>query len=142
MRGIRIRRGRGRVAASVAVASVLAIGALAVVGCSSGGSSGDASALPPMIVDLGDVEGTTVEVPVGGTIDLTGDDQTYTAWTADIADPAVVEFVPGRDDGDAQFNPGLTAKSEGETEVTLDNSETGDSVTFTVDVVPKAAGGY
>ena len=80
-----------------------------------------------MIVDLGDVEGTTVEVPEGGTIDLTGDDETYTAWTADIADPAVVEFVPGRDDGSAQFNPGLTAKSEGETEVTLDNGETGDS---------------
>ena len=142
MRGIRSRRGYRRVAASVAVASVLAVGALALAGCSSGGSSGDASALPPVIVDLGDVEGTTVEVPEGGTIDLTGDDQTSTAWTADIADPAVVEFVPGRDDGSAQFNPGLTAKSEGETEVTLDNSETGDSVTFTVDVVPKAAGGY
>ena len=47
-----------------------------------------------MIVELGVVEGTTVEVPEGGTVDLTGDDQTYTAWTADIADPDVVEFVP------------------------------------------------
>ena len=95
-----------------------------------------------MIVDLGDVDGTTVEVTEGGTIDLTGDDETYTAWTADIADPDVVEFVPGRDDGSAQFNPGLTATSVGETEVTLENGETGDTVTFTVEVVPKAAGGY
>jgi len=93
-----------------------------------------------VIVDLGDVDGTTVEVPEGGSVDLTGDDETYTDWTADIADPAVVEFVPGRDDGSAQFNPGLTAKSVGTTEVTLDNSESGDSVTFTVDVVPKSDG--
>ena len=118
----------------------IAVGVLALAGCSSGGTGGS-SALPPVIVDLGDVEGTTVEVPVGGTIDLIGDDDTYAAWTADIEDSDVVEFVPGRDDGSAQFNPGLTATSVGETDVTLDNGETGESVTFTVDVVPKAAGG-
>ena len=140
MRGIRRTHGRGRVAASVALASLLAMGALAA--CSSGGSSGGSSALPPVIVEIDSLDGTTVEVPEGGSIDLTGDDETYTAWTADIADPGIVEFVPGHDDGSAQFNPGLTAKSVGETDVTLDNSETGDSVTFTVDVVPKAAGGY
>ena len=133
---------RGRVAASVAVMLGVALGGFGLTGCTaSGGSSGgDSSALPPVIVDLGDVDGTTVEVPESGSVDLTGDDETYTDWTADIADPAVVEFVPGRDDGSAQFNPGLTAKSVGTTEVTLDNSESGDSVTFTVDVVPKSDG--
>jgi len=133
---------RGRVAASVAVMLGVALGGFGLTGCTaSGGSSGgDSSALPPVIVDLGDVDGTTVEVPESGSVDLTGDDETYTDWTADIADPAVVEFVPGRDDGSAQFNPGLTAKSVGTTEVTLDNSESGDSVTFTVDVVPKPDG--
>ena len=109
---------RGRVAASVAVMLGVALGGFGLTGCTaSGGSSGgDSSALPPVIVDLGDVDGRAV----------------------DIADPAVVEFVPGRDDGSAQFNPGLTAKSVGTTEVTLDNSESGDSVTFTVDVVREA----
>ncbi|MGW4929020.1 hypothetical protein ACWEOH_07690 [Agromyces sp. NPDC004153] len=133
---------RGRVAASVAVMLMVALGGFGLTGCtSSGGSSdGDSSALPPVIIDLGDVDGTTVEVPEGGSIDLTGDDETYTDWTADIADPAVVEFVPGRDDGSAQFNPGLTAESVGTTEVTLDNSESGESVTFTVEVVPKSDG--
>jgi len=133
---------RGRVAASVAVMLGVALGGFGLTGCTaSGGSSGgDSSALPPVIVDLGDVDGTTVEVPESGSVDLTGDDETYTDWTADIADPAVVEFVPGRGDGSAQFNPGLTAKSVGTTEVTLDNSESGDSVTFTVDVVPKPDG--
>ncbi|TYL53470.1 hypothetical protein [Agromyces mariniharenae] len=142
MSGIGSSVRRGRVAASVAVVLGVALGGFGLTGCTaSGGSSDDgSSALPPVIADLGDVDGTTVEVPEGGSIDLTGDDETYTDWTADIADPAVVAFVPGRDDGSAQFNPGLTAESVGTTEVTLDNSESGESVTFTVEVVPKSDG--
>ena len=127
---------RGRVAASVAVACVLAAGSLGLSGCSPGGSS----ALPPVIVELDTVDGATVEVSEGGSVDLTGDDETYTEWTADIADPDIVEFVPGRDDGSAQFNPGLTATAVGETEVTLENSESGDTVTFTVEVTPTTPG--
>jgi hypothetical protein len=130
----RVRRGLGASAALL----LAAIGGLALAGCSSGGASGGSSALPPVIVDLDGVDGTTVQVDEGGSIDLTGDDETYTEWSADIADPSVVEFEPGRDDGDAEFNPGLTAKSAGETEVTLDNASSGDTVTFTVEVVPKS----
>lgn len=126
---------RGRVAASVAV-TVMTLGVIGLSGCSSPGTGGS-SALPPIIVELDEIDGTTVEVPEGGTIDLTGDEETATGWTADIADPEVVEFVPGRDEGGAQFNPGLMATSVGETEVTLENSEAGDSVTFTVEVVPR-----
>ncbi|WP_173922590.1 hypothetical protein [Agromyces sp. Marseille-P2726] len=135
---------RRRLAASVLVMSVGAM-AVGLAGCSSGGSGGDpsggASALPPVIVELDTVDGTAVEVPEGSSIDLTGDDETFTEWTAEIADPSIVEFVPGRDDGSAQFNPGLTAESVGETEVVLENGETGDTVTFTVEVVPKSGGG-
>lgn len=130
----------GRGAASVAVViAVLGVGGLALSGCSQPGTPSD-SALPPVIVELDTVDGTTVEVPEGGSIDLTGDDETFTEWTADIADPEIVEFVPGRDDGSAQFNPGLTATSVGETEVTLENGETGDTATFTVEVVGETAG--
>lgn len=132
------RRVRRRLGASAALILV-AVGGLALAGCSSGGSPpGESSALPPVIVDLDEVDGTTVQVDEGGSIDLTGDDETFTEWSADIADPSIVEFVPGSDDGDAQFNPGLTAKSVGETEVTLDNASSGDTVTFTVEVVPKS----
>jgi hypothetical protein len=135
MTGIRGSIVRGRVAASVAVA-VVTLGAIGLSGCSSPGTGGS-SALPPVIVELDNVDGTTVEVPEGGSIDLTGDEETATQWTAEIADPEVVEFVPGRDEGGAQFNPGLTATSVGQTEVTLENGETGDTVTFTVEVVPQ-----
>ncbi|GAA2466310.1 hypothetical protein [Agromyces soli] len=127
--------------------SLLAAAALAAAlgGCAAGGTdspsaspgaSDGASVLPPVIVDLGAVDGTTVEVPVGGTVDLVGDDEHFLAWTAELSDPEVAEFVPGKDDGSAQFNPGLTALAEGDTEVTLSNDESGDKVEFTVEVVP------
>ena len=99
-------------AASVAVVFAIVLGGVGLTGCTASGGS-DAWALPPVIVSLDDVDGTTDEVPEGGTVDLTGDDETFTEWTADIADPEVVAFVPGRDDGSAQFNPGLTAESVG-----------------------------
>jgi hypothetical protein len=126
---------RRRLGASAALV-LAAVSGLALAGCSAGGGSDGSPALPPVVVELDDLDGTTVQVDEGGSIDLTGDDETFTEWSAEIAEPSVVEFVPGRDGGDAQFNPGLTAKSVGETEVTLDNASSGDTVTFTVEVVP------
>jgi hypothetical protein len=120
----------GKLRAALAAASV-AVAVAAMSGCASGGGS---EALPPVMVDISEVDGTTVEVHHGGVIDLTGDDETFTDWTADIADPSIVSFTPGRDDGSAQFNPGLEATAPGTTEVTLENSSSGDSVSFTVEV--------
>jgi hypothetical protein len=88
--------------------------------------------LPPVVVDINTVDGTTVDVPAGGNVDLTGDKTTYTDWTAEIADPSVVAFTPGRNSGSASFNPGLHAEAPGTTEVTLTNSSSSKSVTFTV----------
>src|SRR5262245_58667542 len=90
--------------------------------------------LPPVVVDLDTLDGKTVDVRLGGTIDLTGDEQTFTDWTADVADPQVVSFTPGRDDGSATFDPGLQAIGVGTTEVTLVNSSSHQTVTFTVKV--------
>ncbi|SFR67971.1 hypothetical protein SAMN05428970_0313 [Agromyces sp. CF514] len=133
-----VRAGRRAVAAAAAGLALAASFALA--GCSSSGSGSDASPsttatagqLPPVIVDLADADGTTVEVALGNSIDLVGDEEHYTAWTAEIADPSIVKFVPGHDDGSAQFNPGLTATAVGQTEVSLSNSESGDEVALTV----------
>ena len=63
-----------------------------------------------------------------------GDDETFADWTADIDDPDVVSFVAGRTDGTATFNPGLKALEEGDSDVTLTNSSTGQSVSFEVEV--------
>ncbi|MGO2684277.1 hypothetical protein [Microbacterium sp.] len=120
-----------------AAAALIAVGtAWAVSGCASAEPGGEA--LPPVIVDINDIDGTTVEVAEGNAIDLTGDDDTYLDWTAEIDNGDVVAFVPGKDDGSAQFNPGLDAVTVGESEVTLDNATSGDTVTFTVKVTEPA----
>ena len=97
-------------------------------------ASGGSSVLPPIIADLNSIDGTTVEVPAGGNIDLTGDSTTYTDWTGEISDPKVAEFIPGKDEGGASFNPGIKALEPGEAEVTMTNSTSNKTVTFTVKV--------
>lgn len=117
-------------------AGVLAVG-LALAGCSAPSTSGGGQALPPVIADLTEIDGTTVTVEEGNVIDLVGDDENYLDWNAEIDDESIVSFTPGKDDGSAQFNPGLTAKKVGETEVVLSNDASGDEVAFTVEVTPK-----
>ena len=141
------------------VLSVFAIVGAAVLGltaCSSGsatdsGSGGSTttspsatsepsnSALPPVIVELSDIDGTTVEVPLDNVVDLVvadGDD--VTAWTAKLSDESVAEFIPGKDDGSAQFNPGIKPLAEGTTDVVMSNPTTDASVSFTVTVTAAA----
>lgn len=119
----------------VPVAVFAAVAALGLTACS--GSAGGQEVIAPVIVDVATLNGSSVEVPLNSSVDITGDDKTYTDWSADIADESVVEFVPGKDDGSAQFNPGLTPKAEGSTDVTLTNSTSHKTVEFTVTVTPK-----
>ncbi|MFC6356379.1 hypothetical protein [Luethyella okanaganae] len=121
-----------RLLTAVVVAVAVAVGV-----CACGANN---QVVPPVIVNLMSIDGTTVEVSVGGSVDLTGDDKTFTDWNAKIADPSIVEFLPGRDDGSAQFNPGLHALQKGSTEVFLTNSSSEASVMFTVTVTPKTSG--
>lgn len=131
-----VRRGFAVVGLPVALVILAA-------GCSSDDKSSSSTAstavtssvsvLPPTIVDLSTVGGTTVAVRLGGTIDMNSD-ATVTDWTAEIADPAIVSFTPGRTDGSATFNPGLVGMAPGSTEVTMTNSSSGETTTFTVTV--------
>ncbi|MFB2581021.1 hypothetical protein ACEXQD_07190 [Herbiconiux sp. P15] len=95
---------------------------------------------PPVIVRITEVEGTTVTVPLGTLLVLaTADDASVTAWSVEIADASVAEFVAGRDDGSARFNPGLAPRAEGVTEVTLRDGRTNGTVAFTLSVTPRPA---
>jgi len=95
---------------------------------------GGSNALPPIIADLNSIDGTTVEVKVGGHIDLTGDSTTYKDWTGEISDPKVAEFIAGKDEGGASFNPGIVGLAAGEVTVKMTNSTSNKTVTFTVKV--------
>ncbi|MGA1835691.1 hypothetical protein VD659_02050 [Herbiconiux sp. 11R-BC] len=138
----------------LAAAALAAAAALGLAACSSGSgdsgaatptavapsssassTAGSAGMLPPIIVNVADIDGTTVDVPLGNTIDLvTASGEDPTVWTAKIADPAIAEFVPGKNDGSATFNPGITPLAVGSTDVVLSNPTTDARVSFTVNV--------
>ena len=115
----------------------LAVVALAasVAGLTACATAGETELPAPIIVTPDEAAGTTVEVPSDNTlvIDVDGD---VTAWTGESADAHVVEFVPGRDDGDATFNPGFEPHGEGTTEVSITDGATGETYDFTVTVTP------
>ena len=122
-----------RLAVVAATASVLLVG---IAGCSA------APVVAPIVVDAGDLQGTTVEVPLNSTLVINTGDLAVDSYTAEIADPSIVSFVQGREDGSATFNPGFTPKAVGDTEVTLTNEAGGiQALSFTITVVPVAAGG-
>ena len=121
-------RGRIRGLVSLAAACVVVAG---IAGCTA------SPAVEPVVVDVDDLQGTTVEVPLSGTLIILTDWSDVDRYTAEIADPAVAEFVEGADTGDAAFSPRLTPLQVGETEVTLIAGEGGiREVEFTLEVTP------
>lgn len=120
-----------RLVVVAAVASML----VALAGCAA------APVVTPVVVEVGDLQGETVKVPLNSTLVINTGDLAVDSYTATIADESVAEFVQGRTDGSATFNPGLTPKKVGETEVTLSNENGGiQNVVFTLEVEPVPAG--
>lgn len=123
-----------RLLAAAAAASVLVAG---LAGCAAPGP-----VVAPVVVNSGDIQGSIVEVPLNSTLVINTGDLDVDSYTAEIADPSIAEFVQGKEDSGASFNPGLKPKAVGETEVTLSNENGGiQNVVFTLKVVPVAAGG-
>lgn len=134
---------RRRPAVQLAVAAALLLAASGgLAACSSPSStpspsssaSSSTGVVAPIIVAVSDVDGTTVEVPLGNALVLTSETEPLADWTAEVSDPSVLRFEPGSSSGSAEFNPGFEALAAGTTDVTMKNSSTGTTVTFTVDV--------
>lgn len=123
-----------RLLAAAAAASVLLVG---IAGC-----AGNTPVVAPITVNANDIQGETVEVPLNSTLVINTGDLAVDSYTADVADTSVAEFVQGRSDGSAEFNPGFTPKKVGETEVTMTNEQGGiQPLEFTIKVTPVPAGG-
>jgi ABC-type Fe3+-hydroxamate transport system substrate-binding protein len=135
-------RRRPTVRLAVASALLLAAASGGLSACSSStpspapsaSASSSSGVVAPIIVAVSDVDGTTVEVPLGNALVLTSDTEPLADWTAEVSDPSVLRFEPGSSSGSAQFNPGFEALAVGTTDVTMKNSSTGTTVSFTVDV--------
>lgn len=105
---------------------------LALTGCTA-----PAPGVEPVVVDVSDLQGTTVEVPLDSTLVIQTDGLAIDSYTATIADPAIADFTEGVDAGDVGYYPAMTPKKVGETEVTLKNEDGGiQDVDFTLKVTP------
>lgn len=86
-------------------------------------------------MEADDLQGQTVQLAVGQVLDIDTGSLAVDSYTGEVADPDVAEFVPGREDGGALYNPGVKGLAEGTTTVVLKNSDGGiQNVTFTVEV--------
>lgn len=117
--------------APLAVIAALA-GALALSGCAS---SPTTPVMAPIVRDVGDLPGETIDLRVGQVLSINTGDLAVDSYTGEVTDPAIAEFTAGKDDGSATFNPGITARSPGTTKVVLSNEDGGiEDVTFEVHV--------
>lgn len=116
-----------RTAGSLVVAAVLAGAVIAgVTGCAP-------TVVAPVTVAVNDLQGATVTVGLKQIVNIDTGDLPVDSYTAEIADPSILEFVQGRDDGSATFNPGLTPLAVGTSEVTMTNAQGGiQALKFTV----------
>lgn len=114
--------------------AVAATASLLVVGLAACAPS---PVVAPIVVNAGDIQGSTVEVPLNSTLVINTGDLPVDSYTAEVADESIATFVQGKDDGSASFNPGFTPKAVGSTEVTMTNEQGGiQSLQFTIEVVP------
>ncbi|NYF16273.1 hypothetical protein HDC37_001087 [Microbacterium sp. AK009] len=120
------------------VLAVLSAAAFAVVltACAPGEPSPETSSvIAPVTESANDLQGATVELIVGQVLNIDTGDLAIDSYEGKVADPAVAEFVQGRDDGSATFNPGVRALAEGTTTVTMTNQDGGiQPLEFTVEV--------
>lgn len=91
--------------------------------------------IAPVTMDVGDLQGETVKLVVGQVLNINTGDLAVDSYSGEVADTSVAEFVKGREEGGATFNPGVTALADGSTDVVLSNENGGiQNVTFTVQV--------
>lgn len=115
--------------------ALIALVFAAAVGLTACAPASDGPVIAPVTMDVNDLQGATVDLVVGQVLNINTGDLAVESYSGTVADPSVAEFVPGRDDGSATFNPGVEALAVGSTEVVLSNSDGGiQDVTFTVDV--------
>jgi ABC-type enterochelin transport system substrate-binding protein len=130
--------------ASVALAAAIALSACAgesTPSTSPSASTSESPATPviaPVTMDSNDLQAATVELVVGQVLNIDTGDLAVDSYSAEVSDDAVAEFVQGREEGGAVFNPGFEAIAEGSTEVTMTNADGGiQPLQFTIEVTAR-----
>ena len=132
---------------ALGAAAMLALMLSACGGASPQSASGSSSSseepiggdvIAPVTMEANDLQGAEVELLVGQVLNIDTGSLAVDSYTGEVSDPAVAEFTQGRDDGSAQFNPGVTALAEGTAQVRMVNAQGGiQPLEFTVKVAAK-----
>lgn len=89
----------------------------------------------PVTVSVGDLQGSTVDVALNQVVNINTGDLAVDSYTTTVADTSIVEFVQGKLEGGATFNPGFKPLAVGETKVTMTDEQGGiQPLTFTIRV--------
>ena len=130
-----------KITATIAIAGTAVFGLAACSSSSSStasSSSSNAQLVGPTAVLLSALNGSTQTLTkVGDILYINiGDDPAPQNWSATISNPAVLKFTPGTPTttSAAGTAPTFTALSSGTTQVTMKNSVSGATTTFTVTV--------
>lgn len=121
-----------------AAAALMATGlTVSLAACSGGGADepigGDVIA--PVTMGVNDLQGATVDLVVGQVLNIDTESLAVDSYTGKVEDTKVARFTEGRDDGSAQFNPGVEALAVGTTGVVMTNEQGGiQPLEFTVKV--------
>lgn len=124
----------------VSVMAIVAAAMLGLTACGSQAAPGASPVLPVETVDLGTVDGTTVNVSVSNKIVLKSESLPQDKWTAKVTDTGIAQFVPGTVAAGAVTNPEIQPVAVGTTRIQLTNAGSGTIVTFAVNVTPSAPG--
>ena len=120
--------------ATVALAASIAVGSLALVGCSSTSSTpeptaaassaaeqgGSTSMLPPVIITEQQTEATA---KVGDFLDIVIPEDKLAGTTVDTPNPDLVELTQAKQEGDAVFNPGGKVLAPGTATIEVTNPD-------------------
>lgn len=94
-----------------------------------------APVIEPVVEHAGDLDGTSVALVVGQTLDIDTGSLAVDSYIGKVDDTKVAEFVAGRTDGGTTFDPAVKALAVGTTQVVLSNTDGGiEDVSFTVTV--------
>lgn len=135
------------------ITSIVAIAGVAMFGlsaCSAGAPTDKATAsasasaintpvatpevLAPLTKTIDELKDAKLTAVVGQGININVPEAEVADWTGTSSDPNVVQFLPGGVQGQAITNPGLASMGAGKSDVTLTNSKTGQTVSFSVTV--------
>ncbi|MGK0722039.1 hypothetical protein [Leucobacter sp. W1478] len=110
----------------IALVSVLALSTtLAACGGNAAEEPIGGDVIAPVTMEANELLGAEVELLVGQALNINTGDLAVDSYSGEVADPSIAEFSPGRNDGSAEFNPGVIALSVGTTGVTMKNEQGG-----------------